>query len=649
MASNRKDPALDSQHQAILLRMQQLPENKRCADCHGPAPRWASTNLGCFLCISCSGIHRKLGVHISTIRSTTLDTWTPAQVEHFQELGNEKSRALYEANIPSSFRRPTSSDAINMERFIRDKYERLLFASEEVARHSAGSRPVTEASYREGRGSPNHGFERGSGATAGHLANHDSPDISHHMFVEHHGAHGSERGRLTTSGLGRRPAQSPAHSEISPYQRAETMKQILDMGFPPRVAARALEVSRGNLERAVDWVLQNEASVYEPPDNRFATAEQIAEVAAPRSSQPGPTHSDLLDFTTENPPLTYAKPGQEVRIHATKAGVDPPAWVASDEDFADFGAFESALPATAATKPTAGTTLIGAAPGRMDFTTTASTPVLANEGSKISGSSLASLYAKRSHAPPASGHEHTTTALAVNDGVKVETVLNPQGIADGGPVASFSNRNPSPTSSWATQGTMKPSMVSGNMQQPSVVSNRGSVVASGPRPTNEKKVAKEEVCAASSPLYPVQAAQMSSSPSSTKSPRGFVSSNAPEDPFASLASFALTESKARKPKPELLTTDSSVRNRNAQTAAHKSRPDPPGFPLDHASGISSVDSITANGSGHGQAQSNLKSQPEKPDLHQPDLFSLESSSRSSSTAPPPRTGKALSLDDLLGL
>lgn len=28
-------------------------------------PRWASTNLGCFLCIRCSGIHRGLGVHIS--------------------------------------------------------------------------------------------------------------------------------------------------------------------------------------------------------------------------------------------------------------------------------------------------------------------------------------------------------------------------------------------------------------------------------------------------------------------------------------------------------------------------------------------------------------------------------------------------------
>jgi stromal membrane-associated protein len=30
-------------------------------------PRWASYNLGIFLCIRCGGIHRKLGTHISRV------------------------------------------------------------------------------------------------------------------------------------------------------------------------------------------------------------------------------------------------------------------------------------------------------------------------------------------------------------------------------------------------------------------------------------------------------------------------------------------------------------------------------------------------------------------------------------------------------
>lgn len=43
-------------------------------------PRWASWNLGVFLCIRCAGIHRNLGVHISKVKSVNLDTWTPEQV-----------------------------------------------------------------------------------------------------------------------------------------------------------------------------------------------------------------------------------------------------------------------------------------------------------------------------------------------------------------------------------------------------------------------------------------------------------------------------------------------------------------------------------------------------------------------------------------
>ncbi len=43
-------------------------------------PRWASWNLGIFVCIRCAGIHRNLGVHISKVRSVNLDSWTPQQV-----------------------------------------------------------------------------------------------------------------------------------------------------------------------------------------------------------------------------------------------------------------------------------------------------------------------------------------------------------------------------------------------------------------------------------------------------------------------------------------------------------------------------------------------------------------------------------------
>lgn len=43
-------------------------------------PRWASWNLGIFLCMRCAGKHRNLGVHVSKVKSVDLDTWTAEQL-----------------------------------------------------------------------------------------------------------------------------------------------------------------------------------------------------------------------------------------------------------------------------------------------------------------------------------------------------------------------------------------------------------------------------------------------------------------------------------------------------------------------------------------------------------------------------------------
>lgn len=98
-------------------------------DHFGLGPRWASWNLGIFLCIRCAGIHRNLGVHISKVKSVNLDSWTPEQVGSIQNMGNSKARAVYEANLPDNFTRPQADSAL--ESFIRAKYEQKKYIAKE--------------------------------------------------------------------------------------------------------------------------------------------------------------------------------------------------------------------------------------------------------------------------------------------------------------------------------------------------------------------------------------------------------------------------------------------------------------------------------------------------------------------------------------
>jgi len=46
--------------------------NPVCCDCATTAPEWVSINLGVMLCITCSGVHRSLGTHVSKVRTILL-------------------------------------------------------------------------------------------------------------------------------------------------------------------------------------------------------------------------------------------------------------------------------------------------------------------------------------------------------------------------------------------------------------------------------------------------------------------------------------------------------------------------------------------------------------------------------------------------
>ncbi len=66
-------------------------------------------------------------MHISKVKSVSLDQWTAEQVDHMRQWGNERANALYEECMPPG-RKPREEDTTYvLESFIRDKYERKVF------------------------------------------------------------------------------------------------------------------------------------------------------------------------------------------------------------------------------------------------------------------------------------------------------------------------------------------------------------------------------------------------------------------------------------------------------------------------------------------------------------------------------------------
>lgn len=118
LPSSRKTHS--ERHKQILKQLLKEPANKVCVDCKTAShPRWASWNLGCFICIRCSGIHRLMGTHISRVKSVDLDAWTDEQVELMVKWGNAKCNAYWEAKLPDQY----VPDGLKIENFIRTKYD----------------------------------------------------------------------------------------------------------------------------------------------------------------------------------------------------------------------------------------------------------------------------------------------------------------------------------------------------------------------------------------------------------------------------------------------------------------------------------------------------------------------------------------------
>lgn len=124
------------------------PGNDICADCKSRNPRWASHNLGIFICVNCASIHRKLGTHITKVKSLTMDAWTKEQVEAMKQNGNIRSNAFYN---PDEARHPPPTNMMEAERdseiekFIRAKYEFKWLMNCKPSNFVSPARPCSSA------------------------------------------------------------------------------------------------------------------------------------------------------------------------------------------------------------------------------------------------------------------------------------------------------------------------------------------------------------------------------------------------------------------------------------------------------------------------------------------------------------------------
>ncbi|POR38933.1 ADP-ribosylation factor GTPase-activating protein GCS1 [Tolypocladium paradoxum] len=108
---------VDPETRSKLAALQKESKNNLCCDCNAPSPQWASPKFGIFICLSCAGVHRGLGVHISFVRSISMDAFKASEIERMRLGGNEGWRKFFEGHEDTQMRGISWEDATIAERY----------------------------------------------------------------------------------------------------------------------------------------------------------------------------------------------------------------------------------------------------------------------------------------------------------------------------------------------------------------------------------------------------------------------------------------------------------------------------------------------------------------------------------------------------
>ncbi|KIW17483.1 hypothetical protein PV08_04677 [Exophiala spinifera] len=260
-----------------------LPGNSTCADCGAKNPAWASWNLGIFLCMRCASLHRKLGTHISKVKSLSMDTWSNDQVENMKRHGNNEVNKVYNPKNKKPDI-PLDADEVDsaMERFIRRKYQEKSLADgrpqpPQRDDHSQTTYPKPQRAESPPPPLPPKkgklfGFSLRTSSSALPLSRHDKKKAAKERNID-------SNFQVPTEDYNSMSRMADARFEMTDSDLQKKLNMLLDMGFSDVDRnTNLLRRLNGNVERTIATLVQlgpssgsKEAAPRPPPEREHST------------------------------------------------------------------------------------------------------------------------------------------------------------------------------------------------------------------------------------------------------------------------------------------------------------------------------------------------------------------------------------------